>query len=33
MVDNNDARYAHRWLKEGYLEIENWLKIDKIIKI
>lgn len=25
MIDNNDARYAHRWLKDGYLDIEVWL--------
>ena len=24
MIDNNDARYAHRWLREDYLEIEEW---------
>jgi hypothetical protein len=23
MIDNNDARYAHRWLQEDYLKIEN----------
>lgn len=21
-IDNNDARYAHRWLKDNYLNIE-----------
>lgn len=21
MIDNNDARYAHRWLKDTYLDI------------
>lgn len=25
MIDNNDARYAYRWLKDDYLEIEAWL--------
>lgn len=23
MIDNNDARYAHRWLREDYLEIDT----------
>ena len=22
MIDNNDARYAHRWLHEDYMKIE-----------
>lgn len=24
MVDNNDARYAHRWLRDDYLANELW---------
>ena len=23
MIDNNDSRYAHRWLKEDFLQIEQ----------
>ena len=23
MIDNNDARYAHRWLQQDYLNITN----------
>jgi len=23
MIDNNDARYAHKWLKNDYMEISN----------
>jgi hypothetical protein len=22
MIDNNDARYAYRWLKDNYLQIQ-----------
>ena len=35
MIDNNDARYAYKWLKNDYLQISNseWRELFWLQKI